>query len=251
MILKSTKKKPSKPIPESRKLNLVFLEMQGGNAEETLSKLFDLTKAEQKKGEGGTPYFEFPNMKVWLEQEPKNNPAAEKKLLQKLKSRKSNGCHWCDLVVAIQPMDADCIVESTVFLATKVVPALGRKAAERLIAGYHANSVHLPEENIDALAENWPELKGAVGEELLILENSYQESLKELTGKKLSVVAYAPGKLILNHPKDTHCLGFPYNMQRLYEAMVVQLAPWKEDWFVTQTNRAKEIWHSYYDKAVR
>ena len=226
-----------KNLKELNKINLIFLELSNCNAEETLSVLFDLSQAKKSITEDNSICYEFSKMNVWLEKEPVDNPEAEKRLCEKLKKRKWNGKYWCEQVIVLQKLGTDTFAQSMEFLWKKIVPLFGHRAVERLAFGLQVEKVQLHEKDWDSIS--FTRLRKKIGKRMLATEKLFQNQLKNLTGKVFFVVAYAAPTLILN-PKNY--LGIPFNLECLYEAVLVQLPPMKEEKFTEylsseQTNR--------------
>lgn len=235
-----------KTFPDCCKLNIVVLEMQGCDAEDTLKVLFHMDGVEKTIVDGKDLCYAFPKMNVWVAKEPMDNPEEEKILLRALRARKATGIHWCSQLIVLQKAGSEEFEKSREFLVKKVIPAMGRKAAKRMVVGLQLDRVNLHEKDWTCVPREFQRLCKEIGKRMLITENLYQKQLEKFTGKKLAVVAYAAPELILN-PK--HFLGRAFNLKKLYEAIVVQLPPFREDWFVMETSDIKDgHWsYSYYE----
>lgn len=236
----------SLPIPKVCKLNLVFLEMRNCKAEETLEVLLDLKQAKKTVAEGVALCYEFPNMNVWVVKEPEENSVAEKALLRALRVRRATGRHWCDQLVVLQGAGIEDFVRSTEFITKKLVPALGRKAEERMVIGLQVGCLCLHKRNWEFNCQQFKDVCKEAGTRMLTMEKMYREQLKQKTGKELCVTAYAVPTLVLN-PK--HYLGTSFNLERLYESIVVQLPPLTEDWFTKQLGTTEKHWAFYYEES--
>lgn len=233
-----------KSVPTGKKLNLVILEMQNSNAEDTLAAMFDLNVAKRSVTEEGSICYEFPKIKLWVVKEPKGDQEAEKKLLNKLKKKNWNGKLWYQLLLTIQKTGVDTMEESTRFFTEKLIPTLGRNVEEHLVVGLKVGNICLYEKDWDSFPKKTRRMRRKIGSRMLTRERLYQKHLKEMTGKELDVIAYADSKLILN-PK--HYLGVPFNLERLYEAVLVKIPPIKETWVTLCLREDKELWSYFYE----